>query len=155
MLTPKIFIILLTFLIGFFAGAYLFQDTKSRPIFNLQPCKTNCYTQQEVLGLVTSVIILKTPDFIPEVVLETNKAIAITNPVPESPIHYLIFPKKDIKNIAEVTSDDQEYLTDMFSIISKLVEKDNLEKYQVITNGPGYQHTSFLHFHLRAEGKNR
>lgn len=150
----SLFLALVIFLIGVSIGAYLFNKTYSRNILPLVSCKTNCYSEKELAGLITSVLIQKTPSVLPHIVAETDKAIAIKSPFPQSPIHYVIFPKKDIKNIAEVAPEDQEYLMDIYKIISQLVEKDNLVNYQVITNGPGYQHMSFLHFHLRADKRN-
>ncbi len=147
----KIVLIVSIFIFGLLVGALLFHDTRPRPIVPFVSCTSNCYIKQEITGLVTSILIQKTPFLLPQVVLETDKAIAIKSPVPQSPIHYVIFPKKDIKNIGEITPEDQVYLMDVYAITSILVEKDKLEKYQVITNGPGYQHTSYLHFHLRAE----
>lgn len=139
---------------GIIIGALLFMNTASRNVLPYFSCKENCYTEKEIAGLATSVLIQKTPFLLPQVVAETDKAIAIKSPMPQSPIHYVIFPKKDIKNIAEVSEEDSKYLIDIYAIIAELVKRDNLQDYQVITNGPGYQHTTYLHFHLRAERTN-
>ena len=63
----------------------------------------------------------------------------------------MIFPKKDIKNVGELTKQDEKYLFDAFAVIANLIERENLIKYKVVTNGPDYQFTSYLHFHLKAE----
>jgi histidine triad (HIT) family protein len=139
------------FILGILIGAIFFHDTKSRNIIPYVTCKSDCFTEDEIVGLITSVLVQKIPVILPQVVAETDKAIAIKSPVPQSPIHYVIFPKKDIKNIAEVSEEDNEYLNDIYAIISELVDRDNLVNYQVITNGPGYQHTNYLHFHLKSE----
>ncbi len=148
----KLFIFV-SFVLGFSIGMYVFTGVQERPGISFQKCSTGCIEPREIVGILTSAGIQHFPAVIPKV-LETDKAFAIKSPLPESPIHYVIFPKKDIKNIAEVSAEDSEYLMDVYAIINELVKKDNLTNYQVITNGPGYQHTSYLHFHLRAEKSN-
>jgi hypothetical protein len=39
-------------------------------------------------------------------------------------------------------------LTDVFKVMSEIIREKSLVDYQVITNGPGYQSVSYLHFHL-------
>ena len=43
---------------------------------------------------------------------------------------------------------DAEYLADVFKVTGEIVREKNLVDYQVVTNGPGYQSVSYLHFHL-------
>ncbi len=147
----KYLLVLILITLSFSIGALLFSDTKVKDRIPYISCKENCDTSKEIAGIVTSVLVQKTPFLIPQVVAETDKAFAIKNPAPQSPVHYVIFPKKDIKNIADVSQEDSEYIMDVYSVIAELVKRDKLVNYQVITNGPGYQHTSYLHFHLRAE----
>ena len=138
-------------LFGILIGGYLFSDTKPRSILALNQCKNSCLNPNEITGLLTSVGIQKFPDFIPSVIFETDKSVAIKHPLSQSPIHYVIFPKKDIKNISEISQEDKEYLIDCYVLISKIIKEENLEKYKVYTNGPDYQFTAYLHFHLQAE----
>ena len=141
----------LSVFLGILIGGYLFSDTKPRSILALNQCEGTCINPNEIIGLLTSAGIQKFPDFIPSVVLETDKSIAIKHPFPQSPTHYVIFPKKDIKNISEISQEDEEYLIDCYALISKIVKDKKLAKYKVCTNGPGYQFTAYLHFHLQAE----
>ncbi len=136
---------------GVLMGGYLFSEVQPRSFLSLNQCENNCFSYQDLAGLLTSVGIQKFPDLVPSVVLETDKSIAVKHPVPEAEIHYVIFPKKDIKNVGELSKEDEEYLSDAFAVIAKLIENENLTKYQVISNGPGYQFTAYLHFHLKAE----
>ena len=81
---------------------------------------------------------------------ETDKTIVIEHPNPHARIHYLVIPKRDIKNMGELSDSDAEYLADVFKVMSEIIREKNLVDYQVITNGPGYQSVSYLHFHLTA-----
>ncbi len=141
----------LSIFFGILIGGYLFSDTKPRSILVLNQCENTCLNPNEITGLLTSVGIQKFPNFIPSVIFETDKNIAIKHPLPQSPIHYVIFPKKDIKNISEISQEDEEYLIDCYTLISKIIKDENLTKYRVYTNGPDYQFTAYLHFHLQAE----
>ena len=72
------------------------------------------------------------------------------HPNPESPLHYLIIPKKDIKNIGEIAEEDEQYIMDALAVIRKIANDQSLQDYQVITNGPGQQQVTYLHFHFMA-----
>jgi diadenosine tetraphosphate (Ap4A) HIT family hydrolase len=65
-------------------------------------------------------------------------------------VHYVIVPKKDIKNVADLSEADSAYLTDAYLVARRLIERDRLSKYRFYTNGPGIQNVTYLHFHLIA-----
>jgi diadenosine tetraphosphate (Ap4A) HIT family hydrolase len=62
----------------------------------------------------------------------------------------VFFPKRDIRDIADLTPDDTPYVMDCFAIIRSIVNDESLSDYRVYTNGPGEQDISYLHFHLVA-----
>ena len=147
----KILMAILYLGVGIIIGGYLFSETQPRSFLALNRCDKICFQPQELIGLVNSVIVQKFPSLMPQVVIETDKSIAIKHPFPQSPIHYVVFPKRDIKNFGQLADGDQEYLIDTFAVLSQLIKQDNLKEYQITTNGPDYQETTYLHFHLRAE----
>ena len=144
-------LILLTLLVGVVTGGYIFSDSQPRSFLAIHKCQNTCLQPKDLAGLLASVGIQKLPMLIPSVIAETEKTVVIEHPAPEARIHYLVFPKKDIKNIADVTEADEEYLVDAFRVIRGLVKEKNLVKYRVVTNGPGYQGVTYLHFHLMAQ----
>ncbi len=143
-------IILLIFLIGILVGGYLFSQTQPRSLLSLHTCTTKCFSSRELYGLLASVGIQKFGNKLPLVIKETDKTIVIQHPFPEARIHYVIIPKKDIKNIAELNPEDNEYLIDAFQVARSVIEEQNLQKtrYSIVTNGEGYQQVAYLHFHL-------
>ena len=141
----------LPLLMGVVIGGYLFSDTQPRSFLALHKCQGTCLQPKELAGLLTSVGIQKLPALIPSVVAETEKTVVVEHPATEARIHYLIFPKKDFKNISDVTESDGEYLVDAFRVVREIVREKNLVKYRVVTNGPGYQGVTYLHFHLIAQ----
>ncbi len=138
-------------LAGVAIGAYLFNDTQPRSVLALHRCEQTCLRPNELVGLMTSVGVQRFPSFMPKVVMETDKTLVIQSPSPQARIHYLIIPKRDIKDIASTSEDDKDYLMDVFRVVNEIVKEQHLEFYRVSTNGPGYQSTTYLHFHLMAQ----
>lgn len=136
------------FLTGLGFGAYLFMDTKPRDVLRIDDCKDNCFSSKDFLGLLGSISVQKLGQFLPKVLIETEKTIAFEHPFPEADIHYVIVPKKDIKDVGDIESGDEAYVIDIFAVISELAKKEGLQKYKIVTNGPGYQTVGYLHFHL-------
>lgn len=147
----KLIFYLILILLGAGAGAYLFADTEVRRPLEFKDCKPVCLKTDEALGLVTSIGIRYAAGYIPDKVLETDKTLAIKHPTSKVANHYLIIPKKDIKNIASIEEADQPYLLDSVAVIEQIVADKHLKTFQVVTNGPGYQDATYLHFHLVSE----
>lgn len=133
---------------GILIGGYLFADTQPRSLIALTNCEGECLTQKDFIGLLSSIGIQKLDDKFPGVVLETDKSIVIHHPTPTTPVHYVVIPKKDIKNAAGITVEDTPYLVDAFAVMASLIEEHDLVQYKITTNGPGLQALTYLHFHL-------
>ena len=146
--TKKIIIGAVLVFFGIVIGAYLFSDTHPRMFISPASCHTHCLKKNELLGLLVSIGVQRFPDLFPMVIKETDKTIAIVHPYPATAIHYLIIPKKDIPDPANISRDDEPYLADAFALIRAIVEEQHLKKYRIIVNGPGYQEATYLHFHL-------
>ena len=149
----KLKIIVLTvaaLFMGVILGGYIFANTRPRSVLALNSCGGTCFHANELLGLLTSVGIQRFPGLIPKVVKETDKTIVIEHPSPQERLHYLVIPKRDIKNIAEFSDSDNEYLIDAFKVAREIIKEKNLTDYRLTTNGPGYQTATYLHFHLTA-----
>jgi hypothetical protein len=134
-------------LVGIVIGGYLFNESQPRSFLSLNRCQ-NCLSPEDLAGLLASVGIQKLPGLIPLVVLETDKTIVIKNPLPEARVDYIIIPKKDIKNIGQISEEDAPYLLDAYVVARDIIEKEKLSKYRIYTNGPGFQDVTYLHFHL-------
>lgn len=137
--------------IGFVIGATLFTDSRPRSFTALTLCNTTCLNPNELTGMLVSIGITKLGSPLPKKIFESDKIVVIEHPFPQAKLHYVILPKKDIKNIADVSDDDQVYVLEMLKYIGQVVREKNLIHYKVISNGPGEQLVSYLHFHLLAE----
>jgi histidine triad (HIT) family protein len=145
-----IVLMLAALLLGIILGGYLFSDSRPRSFLALNKCQGTCLQANELLGLITSVGVQRFSALAPSVVKETDKTIVIEHPSPQARIHYLVIPKKDVKNIAELTDADDEYLIDAIKVAGEIIREENLTAYRLTTNGPGYQGVTYLHFHLTA-----
>ena len=145
-----ILLMLAALIVGIVLGGYLFHDTQPRSFLALNKCAGTCLQSNELLGLLASVGVHRAPALVPSVVKETDKTIVIEHPSPQARIHYLIIPKRDIKNIGELSDADNEYLIDAFKVARELIKEKHLTDYRLATNGPGYQDVTYLHFHLIA-----
>lgn len=86
-----------------------------------------------------------------EIVYEDDRIIAIKDIAPLAPVHILIMPKKEIKNIQSVQPEDLSLIQEIFNVAQKLAEEHDVEEgYRLLTNnGSEAGQTVFhLHFHL-------
>lgn len=137
--------------LGIIIGGYLFSGVEPRSFLAAADCKDRCLTSREFLGLLGSVGIQKLSGAMPLKVKETDLTVAISHPRPQAKVHYVIIPKIDMRDVGDTIEGSEPYLADVFAIIGELVRENNLEKYRVITNGPGYQSVAYIHFHLLSQ----
>ncbi len=136
------------FLAGVGCGGYFFSKSLPRSLLPTSACGDHCYSEQEAAGLITSAAILRAPFLVPGVVLESDTCLSIRYPRPHARIHYVLFPKHDVKNIATLTPEDIPFVMGCFAMVRELVQQDKLTDYIVYTNGPARQEIAYLHFHL-------
>jgi diadenosine tetraphosphate (Ap4A) HIT family hydrolase len=116
----------------------------------VNPCE-RCYTVNDLAGLLASAGIQRAEAALPFVVRESDRCIAIVHPFRKVRHHYIVFPKKDVKSIADISLADHPYVLECMAVIRALVLEHGLRRYRVVTNGPGLQHVTYLHFHLLAD----
>lgn len=86
-----------------------------------------------------------------EVVYETDKVIAIKDIHPVAPVHLLIMPKKEIKDLQSASAEDLELLQECLVAAQELAQEFGVaDGYRLLTNnGPTAGQSVFhLHFHL-------
>ncbi|MEP6741250.1 MAG: HIT domain-containing protein [bacterium] len=142
------FLLIAALLFGLLSGAYLFSNTRPRQFLTVRNCEGSCLRPDELVGLISSVGIQRFSGLIPGVVKETDKTIVIEEPSTAPRVHYVIIPKKDIKDIGDLSGSDRDSLVDLFYVMSEIVREKKLSEYQIVSNGPEYQTVTYLHFHL-------
>ncbi len=84
-------------------------------------------------------------------VFENERILAIEDIHPVAPVHLLIMPKKEIRNLQSLEPHDYPLLGEIVQIAQQLAEERGVaEGYRLLTNiGPDSGQTIFhLHFHL-------
>lgn len=141
---------LLTFGLGFILGAAaIHRPIRNAPV-ELPPAR-NPLRPADVLGLIGSIGIRGLAghlESIPSVVAETDRTFALSVPDRRFQFHYVIVPKKDIRDVGQISTEDQAYLTDIFLMARHLAEKDGMKSYRLYTNTGGLQTVGYLHFHM-------
>ncbi|MGC4007039.1 MAG: histidine triad nucleotide-binding protein [Pirellulales bacterium] len=88
-----------------------------------------------------------------QIVYDDDLCMAFHDVSPVAPIHILVIPKKEIRCLDDLVSEDAALLGHIMLVIAKLAKERNLNQgYRVVTNcGPhGGQSVDHLHFHLLA-----
>lgn len=86
-----------------------------------------------------------------EIVFEDERVIAIKDINPLAPVHLLIMPKKEIKNMQEMQEKDLSLIVDIVKVAQDLAKRFGVfENYRLITNNgkEAGQEIFHLHFHL-------
>ena len=78
---------------------------------------------------------------------------ALYHPKPLYPLHILILPKSGIASLVQAPNNLEEFYSDLFVIVKKLIKKFSLEEqgYRLITNGGPHQSVPQWHWHLISE----
>jgi histidine triad (HIT) family protein len=81
---------------------------------------------------------------------ETETLICFYHPQPVYPVHILLVPKDEIRDISQIGPEQNDFFKDVMFSVKSLVNEFNLEEqgYRLILNGGEYQDFPQLHFHL-------
>ena len=84
-------------------------------------------------------------------VFENERIIVIKDIQPAAPVHLLIIPKKEIRDLQSAGAEDLPLLAEMLSVAQQLAQQFGVEKgYRLLTNNGSAagQLVYHLHFHL-------
>jgi len=138
----------LVFLAGLIAGGVLLRNSQPRSFAALDSCGGHCYRPADLAGLLVSANIRIAPGALPFAERETATCVAITSPFPKARKHFVLFPKRDIRNVADITPEDGPFVLGCFDLVRTLVSEKQIRNYRVESNGPGRQGVAYLHWHL-------
>lgn len=139
----------LTLIIGVALGGWLFSRSIPRSLQAVTSCEDSCSRPSDLAGLLASAGIQRTPQLIPAAA-ESKECIAIRHPQPQDRVHYVLFPKRDARNILDIEAADGPYVLGCLALTRQLVQQEGVRNYRLTTNGPALQHVTYLHFHLVA-----
>lgn len=84
-------------------------------------------------------------------IFENEHVIAFHDIAPQAPVHILIVPKKEIRDLQSIGEEDRGILAEVVACAQQLAKELKIEEgYRLMTNcGPNAGQTVFhLHFHL-------
>ncbi|MBP6892704.1 HIT domain-containing protein [Candidatus Babeliales bacterium] len=80
---------------------------------------------------------------------ETDDLIVIADIAPKAPIHYLIIPKKHIKNIQSTTDDDRQMFGSILLMAKTLSQNlSGNQEFKLIANNGASVGQSIFHIHV-------
>ena len=88
------------------------------------------------------------------IVYEDDQILAFEDLNPQSPIHILIIPKKEIKTINDIEIDDIEVIGKLFLVAKNIAKEKKIDKdgYRVVMNCNDYAGQTVFHIHLHLLG---
>jgi hypothetical protein len=143
-------LVIVTLAVGVLSGGALFSRSQPRSFLSITNCAERCFSPKELAGLLFSAGIHFMPSLLPIAEQESAECVAVRHPKPEGRMHFVLFPKRDIRNILELEPQDQPFVMGCFALARELAGKHGVRNYRLLTNGPDLQHVSYLHFHLVA-----
>ena len=143
--------ILIALLLGIVVGGYLFRESQPRSFLALHACHDQCFKIKDLAGLLASAGINHTPGLLPFLASESKRCVAVRHPKPEGRYHLVYLPKRDLRNVLELTAEDIPFLTDCLALAREDASRAGVRDYRLTTNGPGLQHVTYMHFHVVAK----
>jgi len=135
------------FALGVALGGWFFAGTKWRP-FLVPAGAGKGIDADEMRGLLGSIAVRRVPQSLPDVVMTTKYSIAFVSPWPEAKTHFVIVPRRDIKDLGDLRKGDEAYVVDAVAVAGRLARTYGLRRWQFFTRGPDEQTVRYLHFHL-------
>lgn len=86
-------------------------------------------------------------------IYEDDSVYAFADIAPQAPFHAVIIPKMHIESAAEITAENSMLVARVFESVSKIAEREQLEKgFRVVNNcgEQGGQTVKHMHFHMLA-----
>jgi diadenosine tetraphosphate (Ap4A) HIT family hydrolase len=105
----------------------------------------------DLAGLLGSVGIQHAPTLLPFYEAQSKECVAVRHPKPEGRFHLVFLPKRDVRNVLELTTEDIPFLVGCLALAREQVAKAGVRNYRFVTNGPELQHVTYFHFHVIAK----
>jgi len=89
-----------------------------------------------------------------QIVYEDKDVLAFNDINPAAPVHILVIPKKHIGTVQDISSEDKDILTAMFSAINEISRIKNLSEqgYRLIINNGKAAGQEVFHLHIHILG---
>ena len=141
---------ILTLLLGVVIGGFLFSKAIKRSLLAVQSCDEECPSQR-ILPVFWARGIQHAPTLLPFYEAQSKECIAVRHPKLEGRFHLVFLPKRDVRNVLELTQEDVPFLVGCLVLAREQVAKAGVRNYRFVTYGPELQHITYFHFHVIAK----
>jgi hypothetical protein len=142
---------ILTLLLGVVIGGFLFSKSIKRSLLAAQSCDEECLQPKDLAGLLGSLGIQHATTLLPFYEAQSKECVAVRHPKPEGNFHLVFLPKRDVRNVLELTQEDIPFLVGCLALAREQVAKAGVRNYRFVTYGPELQHVTYFHFHVIAK----
>jgi histidine triad (HIT) family protein len=88
-----------------------------------------------------------------KLIYEDESVVAFEDLHPQSPVHFLVVPRKHLPSLKEAAPEDEPLLGHLLSVAAKLARERNLEKgYRTVINNGSWAGQSVYHLHVHVMG---
>ena len=88
-----------------------------------------------------------------DILFQDEQCIVIRDIQPQSPVHFLVIPKRVIPRIGNAKTDDQTILGHLLLVAAKVAEEENLNSgYRIVINNGANGGETVPHLHIHVLG---
>ena len=89
-----------------------------------------------------------------DILFENDKILAFRDISPQSPVHFLVIPKKEIRTINDINEEDKSLIGELFIVAKEIAKKEGISEkgYRTIFNCNEHGGQTVYHIHLHVLG---
>ena len=85
-------------------------------------------------------------------VYSDDQCLAFRDIQPQAPIHILVIPRKEIKNLNEAETEDSKLLGHLMLVATKVAKREGLKDWRLVVNNGSDAGQTVFHLHLHVIG---
>jgi histidine triad (HIT) family protein len=83
---------------------------------------------------------------------EDDDILAFRDIAPQAPVHFLVIPKKHLKDPAAVSEEDEQVVGKMMRVGSEVARKEGISHFRVVYNNGSQAGQTVFHLHMHILG---
>lgn len=87
-----------------------------------------------------------------DILYEDDEALAFRDIQPCAPVHFLVIPKRHLRNVGAAAPGDEALLGHLLRVAAEVARAEGLSAYRVVTNNEAGAGQSVFHLHLHVVG---
>lgn len=87
-----------------------------------------------------------------DILYQDDEVLAFRDIAPQSPVHFLVIPKKHIKGPAAVEAGDERLMGKLMRVGSEVAGQEGVEQYRIVLNNGEQAGQTVFHLHMHVLG---